>query len=60
MTRFLIFPKGNGVGGNSKLILNGDQAPLGMFVSPNEPPINWVTEKSHRAGCYKSTAKWVF
>lgn len=39
-TRFLILPKENGDGGNSKLILSGEQALLGTFVAPNEPLSN--------------------
>lgn len=39
-TRFLILPKENGDGGNSKLILSGEQALLETFVAPNEPLSN--------------------
>lgn len=38
--RFLNLPKENGVGGNSKLILSGEEALLEMFVAPKEPLSN--------------------
>lgn len=39
-TEFLALSKENGAGGNSKSVLSSEQAPLGTFVAPDEPPSN--------------------